>query len=185
MAGATVVFGHRTAEERMVSFGRTRYANDVDRDEMLRVLRAFEREGLEYVLIGAAAMGFHGLVRATEDLDLFIRATTENVERLKRAFRATYDDDPNVDEIRAADLLGDYPAVRYYPPSGDLYFDVMTRLGEAAAFETVAAETKSVEGIRVRVATPDALFRLKKDTVRPLDRQDAEALRRQFDLEDE
>jgi hypothetical protein len=29
----------------------------VDRDEMLRVLRAFEQEGLEYVLIGAAAMG--------------------------------------------------------------------------------------------------------------------------------
>ena len=54
---------------------------------MLRVLRAFEREGLEYVLIGAAAMGFHGLVRATEDLDLFIRATADNVERLKRAIR--------------------------------------------------------------------------------------------------
>jgi len=29
---------------------------------MLRVLRAFDQEGLEYVLIGAAAMGFHGLV---------------------------------------------------------------------------------------------------------------------------
>lgn len=55
---------------------------------MLRVLRAFEQEGLEYVLIGAAAMGFHGLVRATEDMDVF---------------------------IRAADLLGEYPAVRYYP----------------------------------------------------------------------
>lgn len=151
---------------------------------MLRVLRAFEREGLEYVLIGAAAMGFHGLVRATEDLDIFIRATPDNVERLKRAFRAAYDDDPSVDEITSADLLGDYPAVRYYPPSGDLYFDVMTRLGEVARFETVAAETKEVEGVRVRLATPAALYRLKKDTVRPLDRQDAEALRRRFDLEE-
>jgi hypothetical protein len=47
----------------------------VDRDEILRVLRAFEEAGLEYVLIGATAMGFHGVVRATEDLDLFIRAT--------------------------------------------------------------------------------------------------------------
>ena len=149
---------------------------------MLRVLRAFDQQGLEYVLIGAAAMGFHGLVRATEYLDLFIRATSENVERLKRAFRAAYDDDPNVDEIKAADLLGDYPAVRYYPPSGDLYFDLMTRLGEAASFETVDAETKSVEDIPVRVATPAALFRLKRNTVRPLDREDAEALRRQFGL---
>ena len=152
---------------------------------MLRVLRAFEQEGLEYVLIGAAAMGFHGLVRATEDLDLFIGATRENVERLKRAFRAAYAGDANVEEISAEDLLGDYPALRYYPPSGDLYFDVMTRLGEVASFDSVAAETKEVEGIRVRVATPLALYRLKRGTVRALDRQDAEALRRRFDLEEE
>ena len=151
---------------------------------MLRVLGAFQREGLEYVLIGATALAFHGLVRATEDLDFFIRATPENVDRLKRAFRAAYDDDPNVDQITSADLLGDYPAVRYYPPSGDLYFDVMTRLGDVASFDTVAAETKEVEGICVRVATPSALYQLKKGTVRPLDRQDAEALRRQFDLEE-
>jgi hypothetical protein len=154
----------------------------VDRDEIVRVLRAFEAEGLEYVIIGATAMGFHGLVRATEDVDLFIRATAENVDRLKRAFRAAYDGDPNVDEIRADDLLGDYPAVRYYPPSGDLYFDVLTRLGEAASFESVEAEVKEVEGIRVWVATPAALYALKKGTVRPLDRQDAEALRRRFGL---
>jgi hypothetical protein len=157
----------------------------VDRDEMLRVLRAFDREGLDYVLVGAAAMGFHGVVRATEDLDLFIRATADNVERLKRAFRAAYANDPNIDEIRSGDLLGDYPAVRYYPPAGDLYFDVMTRLGEAASFETVEQQDKEVEGIRVRVATPAALYRLKKGTVRPIDRQDAEALRRRFDLQEE
>ena len=152
---------------------------------MLRVLRAFDREGLDYVLIGAAAMGFHGIVRATEDLDLFIKATAENVERLKRALRTAYAADPDIDEIRAEDLLGEYPAVRYYPPSGDLYFDVMTRLGEAASFETVAQEYKEVEGIRVRVATPAALYRLKKATVRPLDRQDAEALRRRFELQED
>ena len=152
---------------------------------MLRVLSAFEREGLEYVLVGAAAMGVHGLVRATEDLDLFIQPTHDNVERLKRAFRAVYDDDPNIEEIRARELLGDYPAVRYYPPSGDLYFDVMTRLGESASFETVAREAKQIEGIRVLVATPEALYRLKKGTVRPIDRQDAEALRRAFDLKED
>jgi hypothetical protein len=157
----------------------------VDHDEMLRVLRAFEDEGLEYVLFGAAAMGFHGVVRATEDLDLFIRATSDNVERLKRAFRAAYDDDPNVDQIAADDLLGEYPAVRYYPPSGDLYFDVLTRLGEVASFETVETETKEFEGIRVPVATPAALYRLKKDTMRPRDRDDAEVLRRRFDLKEE
>jgi hypothetical protein len=156
----------------------------VDRDEMLRVLKAFEEQGLAYVLIGATAMGFHGLIRATEDVDLLLEASEANVERLKRAFRAVYRD-PNVDEISATDLLGDYPALRYYPPSGDLYFDVMTRLGEAASYDTVAAEIMEIEGVRVRVATPAALYQLKRDTVRPLDRQDAEALRRRFHLGEE
>lgn len=157
----------------------------MDRDEILRVLRAFEASGLEYVLIGATAMGFHGVVRATEDLDLFIRATADNVERLRAALRASYADDPHIDEISAADLLGEYPAVRYYPPSGDLYFDILTRLGEAATFETVEAETKEIEGIRVNVATPAALYRLKKGTIRPKDHQDAAALCERFNLKDE
>jgi hypothetical protein len=61
----------------------------------------------------------------------------------------------------------------------------MTRLGEVASYDTVAAETKDVEGIRVRVASPAALYRLERGTVRALDRQDAEALRRRFDLKEE
>lgn len=157
----------------------------MDRDEILRVLRAFEASGLEYVLIGATAMGFHGLVRATEDLDLFIRATPDNVERLRAALRATYDADPHIEEITAADLLGEYPAIRYYPPTGDLYFDVMTRLGEFARFETVDSEVKEFAGTRVSVATPAALYRLKKGTVRAKDHQDAAALRERFGLKDE
>jgi hypothetical protein len=157
----------------------------VDRDEIVRVLRAFEASGLEYVLIGATAMGFHGLVRATEDIDLFIRATPENVERLRAALRAAYDGDPHIEDISAADLLGEYPAVRYYPPSGDLYFDVLTRLGDAARFETVDSELKEIAGTRVRVATPAALYRLKKDTVRAKDRDDAARLRERFQLRDE
>lgn len=157
----------------------------MDRDELIRVLRAFEANGLEYVLIGATAMGFHGVVRATEDVDLFIRATAANVERLRTALQEVYAGDPHLDEISAADLLGDYPAVRYYPPTGDLYFDVLTRLGEAARFDTVDREVKEIDGVHVSVATPAALYRLKRDTVRAKDRQDAAALRTRFNLNDE
>ncbi len=155
----------------------------MDRDELLRVLRAFANFELEYVLIGADAMAFHGIVRATEDIDLFVRATSENIERLRAALRAAYDDDPNIEEIRTEDLLGDYPAVRYYPPTGDLYLDVLTRLGEVASFDNVASEIKDIEGICVRVATPAALYDLKRGTVRPLDRQDAAAIRERFNLD--
>jgi Domain of unknown function (DUF1814). len=157
----------------------------VDQDEIIRVLRAFEDAGLEYVLIGAAAMGFHGVVRATEDLDLFIRATAENVERLRAALRKAYDNDPHIEEISSADLLGEYPAVRYFPPTGDLYFDVLTRLGESASFETVDAEIKELHDTKVRVATPLALYRLKTGTIRDQDRADAAVLRERFNLKDE
>ena len=77
----------------------TRYPSGVDREEIVRVLRAFEASALEYVLIGATAMGFHGLVRATEDVDLLIRATPENVERLRAALRQAYAGDPCVEEL--------------------------------------------------------------------------------------
>jgi hypothetical protein len=163
----------------------TRYPERMDRDEIMRVLRAFEAAGLEYVLIGAAAMGFHGLVRATQDLDLFIRATAENIERLRAALRAAYEDDPHINEISSADLLGEYPTVRYVPPTGDLYLDVMTKLGEVASFETIDAEVKEVDGTQVRVATPAALYRLKKGTVRSQDHVDAAALRERFKLKNE
>ncbi|HSW40777.1 MAG TPA: nucleotidyl transferase AbiEii/AbiGii toxin family protein [Acidobacteriota bacterium] len=141
----------------------------MDRDELLRVLRAFQEKDLEYVLIGATAMGFHGLIRATEDVDLLIRPTPENVERLRKALQDTYSDDPSIQDIRTEDLLGDYPAVRYYPVNGDLFFDILTRLGDAASYETVESQKFEVEGVRVQVATPQALYKLKKDTVRPID----------------
>lgn len=161
------------------------YSSGVDRDEIMRVLRAFQTAGVEYVLIGAAAMGFHGLVRATEDLDLFIRATPENIKKLRVAFRAVYEGDPNINDISETDLLGEYPAVRYVPPTGDLYFDVLTRLGEVATFETIDAEVREVDGTQVRIATPQALYRLKKGTVRPLDQTDAAALRERFSLKED
>jgi hypothetical protein len=164
---------------------RLTYIDGVNRDEMLGVLAAFERVGLEYVLIGAMAMGLHGIVRATEDVDLLLRATPENIERLRRALRSVYSDDASIDEIATEDLLGDYPAIRYYPSGGDLYFDLMTRLGEAADFDSVDAQVIVVQDVHVRVATPAALYRLKRDTARPLDRQDAAALRDAFKLGEE
>lgn len=152
------------------------------RDEILRVLQALDDAGVDYVLIGGMALGFHGIVRATEDMDLLVRASRENIRRLQIALRDAYAGDPNVEEIRADDLLGDYPAVRYYPPSGDLYFDLMTKLDKMETFETVEAETKEVDGVPVTLATPAALHRLEKGAVRAVGWQDAAMLRDRFSL---
>jgi len=151
-------------------------------DEALKVLASLEKEGVEYVLIGGAALTVHGMVRATEDLDLFVRTTAENVERLRKALRSVYRD-PTIDEISTEDLLGDYPAVRYYPPEGDLFLDILTRLGEFATFESLEAQEVEWEGVKVKVASPKTLYWMKKDTVRDIDRLDAERLRKLFGFE--
>ena len=70
----------------------------MDGDELLAVLRAFEAAGVDYVLIGETAMGFHGVARAT----VVVRAASETIDRIRTALRAVYAGDPSVDEIREA-----------------------------------------------------------------------------------
>lgn len=155
----------------------------VDLDEILDLLRAMNREGVEYITFGAIALWTHGIIRATEDADFFIAPTVENVERLRRALRSVWDD-PHIDEISAEDMIGDYPSVRYAPPGTELYMDFLTRLGEAYSYSTLETQMAEIEGVPIRVVTPTQLFEMKRQTVRPKDWGDAEALRQRFSIGD-
>ena len=44
--------------------------------------------GVEYLVVGAYAVAAHGNPRATGDIDIWIRPTRENAERVLRALRA-------------------------------------------------------------------------------------------------
>ena len=156
----------------------------IELDRLLVLLRALNREGVEYVVVGAVALGLHGLARATEDVDLFVRPTPDNVAGLKRALSAVWPD-PEIETIDASQLAGEYPVVRYGPPDGAFTLDILARLGERFSFDDIEAGVVELEGEPVRVATPRMLYVMKRDTVRPLDRADAAALRRTFGLEDE
>lgn len=153
-------------------------------EEALKILAAFDRERVEYVLVGSMGMAVLGVIRATRDIDLFIAPDEDNVARLRRALASVFDD-PSIDEITSTDLAGDYPAIQYAPPSGDFSIDLLARLGERFRFDEIEWQEVVVDGIRVRVATPRMLYRMKRDTVRPQDKLDASALRDRFDLEDE
>ena len=74
--------------------------------------------------------------------------------------------------------------VRYGTPD-DFYIDVVSRLGEAYAFADVEAEWIERGEIRAHVATARMLYRMKKGTVRPLDRADASDLKAKFHLEED
>jgi hypothetical protein len=156
----------------------------MDYETVQRVLEALEREGVRYVIFGAAALNLLGLARFTEDLDLFIAPEEENITRLKRALRSVFDD-PSIDEISAEDLLGAYPAVQYVPPAGEFHLDLLTRLGDAFTFADVKSARLPFGSLMVSVATPETLYRMKRGTVRLKDRSDAELLRERFGLKDE
>lgn len=153
-------------------------------DDALRVIGSLNDAGVDYAVVGGVAMNVHGLIRATVDLDVFVRPDPENIERLRRAPKRVWAD-PDIDQITAEDLCGDYPTVRYGPPEGDLYLDILTRLREATLFADLQIQVKVIEGVPVRVATPQSLYRMKKNTVRPIDHADALALRSAFDLRED
>lgn len=51
--------------------------------EFLRLLRA---EAVEYLLVGGWAVIYHGYLRTTKDLDIWIGVSHDNAERVRRVF---------------------------------------------------------------------------------------------------
>ena len=136
------------------------------------------------MLVGSMAMAAQGIVRATRDIDIFVSPDESNVTRLKAALMEVFHD-PSIDSISSVDLAGDYPAIQYVPATADYWIDILARLGEAFRYPDVECEILNIEGVSVRVATARMLYRMKKDTVRPQDRVDAQVLKERFGLKDD
>jgi hypothetical protein len=49
------------------------------------MLSALSEAGAEFLVVGAHALAAHGIVRATGDLDIWVKSTQENAERVMRA----------------------------------------------------------------------------------------------------
>jgi hypothetical protein len=156
----------------------------MDLDDVLRVLGALERAEVRYAVFGGLAMAAHGFDRATRDLDLFVTPDERNIERLRSALSSVFDD-PDIAEITAEDLGGVYPAVQYGPPEVDYTIDIVSRLGEAFRFEDLELERVQAGGVTFTVVTPETLYRMKRDTVRLRDRDDAQRLARAFGFDHE
>ena len=156
----------------------------MDFDACKRVLAAFERQGVRYAIFGAAALNIHGLARFTEDLDVFIAPTADNIERLRRALQSVFND-PHIEDITAADLLGEYPAIQYVPPDGTFHLDLLTRLGEAFAYDDLEIVRVPFDDLTVSVVSPRTLYDMKKNTVRLKDRADAALLKDRFHFDEE
>lgn len=54
-------------------------------DDLKELIELFQSHHVEFIVVGAHALAFHGRPRFTEDLDLFIRRTTSNVAAIALA----------------------------------------------------------------------------------------------------
>lgn len=55
------------------------------RTDFKELLELFNRHKVEYLIVGGYALAFHGAPRVTGDIDLFVRPTQVNAERILRA----------------------------------------------------------------------------------------------------
>jgi hypothetical protein len=143
-------------------------------DPLLRLLARLGEEGVEYVLVGGQAVRLNGFLRATEDVDVLVRPTRENGERIKRALSflessreidpAWFEPQPGeVENIRVADEL-----------IVDLLFAAN---GETYGTMQPFAREIVVDGVRIRVLNIDGLLRTKT-SVREKDILDRRMLER-------
>lgn len=148
-------------------------------DPMLRLLARLGEEGVEYVLVGGQAVRLNGFLRATEDVDLLVRASRENGERIRRAlgFLASSKDieiawfdakDGEPENIRVAD---DVIVDLLFAANGETYDSVQADVREI-----------EVEGVRIRVLNIDGLLKTKTRTREKdiLDRSMLERIRREL-----
>ncbi len=56
--------------------------------DFAEILFELSAAGAEYIVVGAFAVAAHGNPRATGDIDIWVRPTRENAERVLRALRA-------------------------------------------------------------------------------------------------
>jgi hypothetical protein len=143
-------------------------------DKFLQVIDQFEKENVEYVLIGGFAVVLHGFPRLTQDIDVFIRPTEDNVKRLQTALKNVFDDD-SIDEI-TYDELARYPVIRYGTPDG-FNIDIIAQIGEAIQFDDIEYDVMEVEAHRLKIADEHSLIRMKENTMRETDQADVRFLK--------
>ena len=136
----------------------------------INILRAFSEESVDYILIGGVAVILHGFPRLTEDVDILIKIDSGNLDKLKKALRKVFGDS-SIEGITLRDIK-EYAVVRYGTPDG-FCIDLIRRVGEVADYENIDSEEMSLENVKIKVATAQALYRLKKDSARPKDQNDA------------
>jgi hypothetical protein len=138
------------------------------------LLSAFNAHAVEYLVVGAHALAAHGHIRATKDLDVWIRPSLENGERTLRALAAF--GAPLLD-LTAEDLSR--PGLIFQIGVPPLRIDVITEIDGVEFQPAWLSRVEARLGVLdVHVLSRRDLIRNKKASGRLQDLADVERLER-------
>ena len=136
------------------------------------LLELFNKQQVEYLIVGGYALAFHGVPRATGDLDLWIRPVAENARRLLQALALFGFDAVGLSE---GDFTSEGKVVQLGVPP--VRIDLLTSLS-GVTWEQAAANRRSgtLGGQPVEFIGRSDFIANKKATGRTRDLADLEAL---------
>ena len=135
-------------------------------------IESLNSNGVEYLIVGAVALDYHGLPRYTGVLDVLIRNTPENAQRLERMLR---DFGFGGLGLKQADFVNSYQVIQLGLPPNRI--DLLTSMTGVSFDEAWADKVEAeLEGMKVKILGRQAMIRNKKATRRPQDLADLEAL---------
>jgi len=142
-----------------------------DYKEMLSLLLKNE---VAFLLVGAYAMAAHGFPRATADMDIFVRADSQNAQKLYKAFAefGAPKDHISVDDLEKPGLMFQFGVA-------PRRIDVINKI-DGVTFDEAEKDKIIVDfdGLNVPIISKQKLIINKRSTGREKDRVDAETLDR-------
>ena len=140
------------------------------------LLLEFSDEGVEFLLVGAFAVAFHGVPRATGDMDVFVRASPENAERVHIAL-ARFGAPLESADVVTRDF--ERPGMVYQMGLPPRRIDILTEISGVTFDE--AWESRGfaeLEGRTIGIIGRAHLLRNKEASGRPKDIADVSRLRK-------
>ena len=145
--------------------------------DFLDLLEAFSGANVEFIVVGAHALAAHGIVRATGDLDVWVRPTPENAARVVSALHA-FGAPLTQHGVTEADFAR--PGTVYQMGLPPRRIDVLTQIsGVDFADAWRERSLVTLRGAPVSFLGRASLLMNKRAAARPKDLLDVELLERQ------
>lgn len=146
-------------------------------DDFRDLLLGFADAGVDFLVVGAHAVGYHGLPRATQDLDIFVRPSRDNAELV---YQALADFGAPLDSVGVTRQDFEAPGTVYQIGVPPRRIDILTEIS-GVTFDEAFEDHGSLDfdGRAIHYIGRDALIRNKKVSGRPKDIMDVQRLQSQ------